>query len=197
MNNHISFVERLRAWSALLPFLLLLAATYWLNQQVQPLATKPDASKRHDPDYIVDNLSTTTLDEKGVPHFTMTAQQMRHYPDDDSTDMVEPRLTSLYADRPPVHVSAKRGEVSSKGEQVFLHDNVKVVRDADAERSRMVLTTSYLHVLPDSDLADTDRPVHIVDDSNVVDAVGMKLNNRTGVIQLLAHVSSTHETAKR
>ena len=194
--TNISFVERLRAWSALLPLLLLLAATYWLDQQVQPLSPRPDDSKRHDPDYIVNDLSATTLDDKGRVHYIMAAQKMLHYPDDDSTYLEEPRLTSLYPDRPPVHVSARRGEVSSKGEQVFLHDDVRVVRDAGAKQGQMVLTTSYLHVLPDSDTADTDRPLTIVDDYNVVNAVGMKLNNRTGVIQLLAGVTSQHESAK-
>lgn len=194
--NHIGLRERLRAWSALLPLLLLLGATYWLDQQVKPLPPRPDDAKRHDPDYIVSDLSATTLNEKGQVHYIMSAQKMLHYPDDDSTYLQEPRLTSLYPDRPPVHVSAKRGEVSSKGEQVFLHDDVVVVRDAGPTQGKMVLTTSYLHVLPDSDKADTDRPVNIVDNYNVVDAVGMKLNNKTGVIQLLAQVTSRHETVK-
>ncbi|MBI1174847.1 MAG: LPS export ABC transporter periplasmic protein LptC [Sideroxydans sp.] len=195
--NHLSFIERLRAWLALLPLLLLLGATYWLNQQVQPLPPKPDDSKRHDPDYIIDNLSATTLNEQGVPHYIMGAQKMLHYPDDDSTHMEEPQLTSLYPDRPAVHVSARHGKISGEGDQVFLYDDVKVVRDATATQSEMTFTSSYLHVLPDNDLADTDRPVTIIDDSNVVHAIGMKLNNRTGVIQLLAQVNSQHETAKR
>ena len=35
--NPLSMLDRLRAWSALLPLLLLLAAAYWLNVQVQRL----------------------------------------------------------------------------------------------------------------------------------------------------------------
>jgi len=71
-----------------------------------------------------------------------------------------------------------------------------VVRDASATQSQMTLTTSYLHVLPDQDLADTDRPVTIVNDSTVVNGIGMKLNNRTGVVQLLSQVRSQHEVTK-
>ena len=126
--THITFFDRLRTWSVLLPFLLLLGATYWLDQQVQPLPPHTDENKRHAPDYIVNSLSATTLDEHGKPHYLMTAEKMVHYPDDDSTHMVKPQLISLYADRPPVYVSALRGEVSSAGDQVFLHDDVKVMR---------------------------------------------------------------------
>lgn len=190
------FIERLHTWSVLLPLLLLLGATYWLNQQVQPLPPQPNDSKRHDPDYIINDLSVTTLDAHGKPHYLMDAEKMIHYPDDDSTQMVEPRLTSLYPDRPPVHVSARRGKLSSEGDQVFLYDDVKVVREASPTQSEMVFTTSYLHVLPNQDLADTDRPVTIVNDSTVVNGTGMKLNNRTGVAQLLAHVRSQHETTQ-
>ena len=194
--THITFLDRLRTWSALLPLLLLLGATYWLDQQVLPLPPHADDSKRHDPDYIINNLSATTLNEHGKPHYLMTAEKMVHYPDDDSTHMVQPRMVSLHADRPPVYVSALRGKVSSDGEQVFLQDDVKVVRGASASRSQMTFTTSFLHVLPDQDLADTDRPVTIVDDSTVVNGVGMKLNNKTGVAELLAQVVSQHEPAQ-
>jgi lipopolysaccharide export system protein LptC len=194
--THITFFERLRTWSVLLPLLLLLGATYWLDQQVLPLPPRADDSKRHDPDYIINSLSATTLDEQGKPHYLMSAVKMIHYPDDDSTHMVEPRLVSLYANRPPVHVSARRGEVSNQGDQVFLYDDVKVVREAGASQSQMTFTTSFLHVLPDQDIADTDRPVTIVDDSTVVNGIGMKLNNRTGIAELLAQVRSQHETAQ-
>jgi lipopolysaccharide export system protein LptC len=194
--THISFLERLQTWSVLLPLLLLLGATYWLNQQVQPLPPQPDDSKRHDPDYIINDLSVTALNEYGKPHYLMAAQEMIHYPDDDSTHMVDPQLTSLYADHAPIRVSARRGKVSSDGDQIFLYDDVEVVREAGATQSKMTFTTSYLHVLPDQDLADTDQPVTIVSDNTVVHGTGMTLNNRTGVAHLLAQVRSQHEIAQ-
>ncbi len=40
-------LERLRAWSALLPLVALLAGTYWLSQQVRPLPPTPDYKARH------------------------------------------------------------------------------------------------------------------------------------------------------
>ena len=189
-------LQRLREWSTLLPLLLLLAATYWLNQQVQPLPSKPDSSKRHDPDFIIGKFSATTLNEQGVPRFLMSAQKMIHYPDDDSTHLEEPQLTSFFPGRPTIYSSAKRGEVSSKGDEVFLHDEVRLVRAASATQSEMTFTTTYLHAVPDRELADTDRPVTMIDAYNVVHAVGLQLDNRARVIKLLAQVTSQHEPAK-
>ena len=89
-------LHRLREWSPLLPLLLLLAGTWWLNQQVQPLPPAADGSKRHDPDFIVSRFSATTLNENGTPHFLMSAEKMVHYPDNDTTYLDEPRLNSLH-----------------------------------------------------------------------------------------------------
>ena len=195
MNNPTT-LDRLIAWSALLPLLLLLAAAYWLNQQVQPLPPKPDSSKRHDPDYIISQFSATTLNEQGAPRFLMSAKKMLHYPDDDSTHLEEPRLTSLAPDRPVLYATARRGTISGKGDEIFLHDEVKIVRAASASQSELVFTTSYLRVIPERDLADTDQAVTVTDAHNRTSAVGMQLDHKARLVKLLAQVRSRHEIAK-
>ena len=188
-------LELLRAWSALLPLLALLAGTYWLNQQVLPLPPAPDYKARHDPDYIVNDFSAVTLGITGAPRFMLTAQEMEHYPDDDTTHLVEPRLTSPYQDKPTVRISAERGEVSHNGDEVFLHDGVLVVRDASAKQGEMKISTSYLHAVPDDETADTDRPVAITEDRGVTTAVGMKLDSKARLLKLLSRVRSQYEVA--
>jgi lipopolysaccharide export system protein LptC len=189
-------MQRLREWSPLLPLLLLLGATYWLNMQVHPLPQEPDSNKRHDPDLIVSKLVATTLDEQGVPHFILSAQKMVHYPDDDSTHLDQPQLSTLYPDQPPVYTSARQGEISSKGKDVFLHDEVRLVRAASTTQSEMTLTTTYLHAVPDLGLMDTDRPVTMMDAHNVIHAVGMTFDNKTRILKLLAQVKSLHEITR-
>lgn len=197
MSTHPSTLDRLRAWSALLPLLFLLAAAYWLNQQVQPLPAKPDSSKRHDPDFIVNNFSAATLNEQGTPRFMIAAKKMLHYPDDDSTHLEDPQLTSISPDRPALHASASNGSISGRGDEVFLRDNVKIIRAASARQSELVFTTTYLHVIPDRELAETDQPVTIMDAHNRINAIGMQLDNKTRVIKLLAQVRSEHDIANK
>lgn len=189
-------LHRLREWFPLLPLLLLLAGTYWLNQQVRPIPPKPDDRKRHDPDFIVDNFAATTLDEQGLPRFQMSARKMVHYPDDDSTHLDAPQLNSFFADHPTIIAFAKKGEISSKGEDVYLRDDVKLVRAASDTQSEMTFTTDYLHVIPDKDLADTDRPVTLVDAHNEIHAVGLKFDYKARLVTLLSQVRSQHEIVK-
>jgi len=195
MTEHRA-IDRLRAWSALLPLLMLLAGTYWLSRQVLPLPPTPDYKARHDPDYIVTNFSAVTLNAQGAPRFKVAAQQMEHYPDDDTTHLLAPSLISPSADKPPIQISAKRGEVSHNGDEVFLRDDVTVVRPAYGKQGDMTITTSYLHVVPDEERADTDRPVTLTETRGTVSAVGMNLDSKARVVKLLAKVRSQYEPAK-
>jgi len=187
---------RLREWYPLLPLLLLLAGTYWLSMQVRPPQVTADDSKRHDPDYIVENFSATTLNQQGLPRFMMTAREMMHYPDDDSTHLSEPTLNSYYPDQPAITATSRTGEISSKGEDVFLRDEVRLVRAASADQSEMSLRTDYLHVIPNRDMAETDRPVTLEDAHNVIHATGMKFDYKARVVKLLSQVTSQHEIVK-
>lgn len=191
-----SRLHRLYEWTPLLPLLALLLATYWLYQQVQPLPSKADSSKRHDPDIVISDFSALTLDELGAPRFRLSAQQLMHYPDDDSTHLQSPRLSSLYPDRPPVYTSAMRGEISSGGDEIFLREGVKIVRASDGTQNERTFTTEYLHIIPDRDLAETDQAVTIMDAHNTIHAVGMRFDNKARVVQLLSQVRSQHENTK-
>lgn len=191
MNTH-SFMEKARAWLPLLPLLLLLAAAYWLNQQVQPLP-QIQGQQRHDVDYVVDNFSAVTLNLQGNPRFTLSAEKLWHYPDDDTTHLQMPRVSSLYADRPPVITSAQTGTISSKGDDVYLYDEVRVVRPASGDVGEQRFSTGYLHVVPDRDWAETNQAVVMTSQYNVIRGVGMELDNKARTAKLLSSVRATHE----
>jgi lipopolysaccharide export system protein LptC len=193
----MTFASRVRYWLPLAPLLGLVGITYWLNQQVQPEPGKPDGSQRHDPDAIMENFSAIRLNEQGAPRFIMAAKKMQHYPDDDSTTLEVPRLTTLSPDQPPIHIIARQGTVSSGGDEIFLRHDVEVLREASAQRGELRLHTEYLHVLPDRDWADTDRAITIVDAHNTVHAVGLEMDNKARTLKLLSQVRSEHAPNKK
>jgi lipopolysaccharide export system protein LptC len=186
------FSSRIRYWLPLLPLFGLLGATYWLNQQVQPEPAKRDSNKRHDTDAIIENFTATKLNEQGAPAFIMAATKLLHYPDDDSTSLETPRITMLSAEQPTIYAIAKHGAISSKGDVVLLHGDVEVLREASAKQSGLTLQTDYLNILPDLNLANTDRPVVVVDAHNIVYATGLEMDNRTRTLKLLSQVRSEH-----
>lgn len=185
-------IDKARSWLPLLPLLLLLLATYWLDKQVQPL-TQTQNQQRHDVDYVVDNFSAITLNQQGQPRYTLSAEKLWHYPDDDSTHLQMPKITSLYADRPPTLTSAQTGMISSKGDDVYLYDDVSVLRPASGDIGEQRFATGYLHVIPDRDWAETNQSVVMTNQYNIIRAVGMELDNKARTVKLLSRVRANHE----
>jgi lipopolysaccharide export system protein LptC len=185
--------------TATLPFLLLAALaalTFWLDLIVQPVARAPEVAPRHDPDYIVDNLSAVRTDETGRAAYTLAASRMVHYSDDDTTLLTQPRLVSYKSARAPLTITSREATVSGDGDNVYFRDDVVVTRAASGEQSQMVMRTSFLHVIPDESIARTDRPVTITDAATVVDAVGLELNSETRILKLLSRVRGTYDPTK-
>lgn len=183
--------ERVRHWLPLLPLLGLLAVTYWLNQQVQ-LDTPAEGKKLHIPDAIMENFSALSLDEQGRRKGTMAGRKMLHYPDDDSSEIIQPHLTSHAANRPPLHLTAHKGVVLNKGEEVILQQAVLVRREPTPEAREMRMYTEQLRALPDKDWCGTDLPVRMEQGQDVMSAVGMEMNNQTQQVWLRANIRADY-----
>ncbi len=193
----MSFINRFRYWLLLLPMLGLLVITYWLNQQAQTEPAKLDDSKRHGPDAIVENFSATSLDDQGVPRLIVTAKKMQHFPDDDSATLDLPHFTSLSAERPAIHASAQSGILSSKGDEVFLHGKVELLRVASAQQDKLTLQTEYLHIVPGRDWVSTDRAVTAFDTHYTVHAIGLEMDTKTRTLKLLSQIRSEYVARKK
>jgi lipopolysaccharide export system protein LptC len=161
---------------------MLAGMSYWLELATRPLATGSDGKLRHDPDFIIEKFEVRRFDPQGSLQHTLIADQMRHYPDDDSTVVLAPRLT--YHRMPPTFVSAREARLDSKGKHVELIDAVRVTRAGEAGTPDTVLTTTRLHVFPDDEIARTSVPVTITQGQSHVDGSGLNVDNKTSIYVL-------------
>jgi lipopolysaccharide export system protein LptC len=181
-------------WFGLMLLALLAALTFWVDKVAEPPAAKRDGSTRHDPDYIVNNFSTLRTNGFGNPRYKLEGTEMRHFPDDDSTELTKPRFSLFSLKKPTTEIIADRGQVSSNGENVYFMDNVKVVRAATQRKAEMTVLTDYLHIIPDQDFAKTDRPVTILQaPRTVIHAVGMEFYKKQGIVNLHHKVKVHYE----
>jgi len=187
--------ERPTAWLPIALIGLLAALTFWLDRVVQPPGSAAGAS-RHDPDYIVDNLSAVRIGPAGRERYTLSASTTVHYPDDDTTLLTRPRFVSYGSEKAPVTITANQGVVSAKGDHVYFQDDVRVTRAPRGDQGELVMRTAFLHVIPDQNLARTDRAVTITDAATVVTAVGLELNSETHVVRLLSNVRGIYDPSK-
>jgi lipopolysaccharide export system protein LptC len=188
--------DRLTTAAPLILVALLAGLTFWLERMVQPVARVGDKVTRHEPDYIVEKLSAVSMNEKGTAAYTLSAERMMHYPDDDTTVLAAPRIVSYGAAKSPVTITASEAVVSANGEHVYFQDDVRVTRAAHGNYSELLVRTDFLHVIPDQNIARTDRSVTITDAATTVTAVGFELNNETHVMKLHSRVQGTYDPAK-
>ena len=175
---------------------ILAGLTFWVNEAVQPV-NKGTQSARHDPDFIIDNIVAHRMDVNGNIKHTLYADRMTHYPDDDTTDLLSPRLVNNASRGAPMTITSKTGKVSSGGEHVYFETDVRATRAAYGKQSELVLETSFLHVTPDENVARTDRPVTITDAHTVARAIGLELNSDTRIIKFLSEFKGTYHDPGR
>jgi lipopolysaccharide export system protein LptC len=168
--------------------------TLWLEHAAR-IEEKPPALRRHDPDYIVSDFTTTTYDRQGDPITRLAAARMVHFPDDDSTELEAPRVVQSKPDQPRMTVRAERGALSREGDEIFLYDNVVLTREADGRSPEARMTTSFLHVLRDRSLVRTDREVQFVEPGRTLSGRGMEYHTDTRELLLAADVKGVMEPA--
>jgi lipopolysaccharide export system protein LptC len=164
------------------PLLLMLALallTFWLEQTVREEEGVHPSLRRHDADYFAEKMLLTRYGADGGVESTLAASKMLHYPDDDSTELIAPRMVQSKPNQPRVTVTAARGSLTRDGEEVFLFDEVLLVRDAAKGSPATTMRTSFLHVVRAKSLVRTDREVVISEEGRVLSGRGMEYNNDT------------------
>ena len=182
------------------PLLLMLALaglSLWLERTVREEEGLHPSLRRHDPDYIIENLVHTRFNSLGAVESTLVASKMVHYPDDDTTELVAPRMVQTKPNEPRVTLTADRGTLSQDGEEVFLYDNVVLVREGGPDRSETRMRTSFMHIVQARSLMRTDRDVLITEEDRVLSGRGMEYHNDSKEMFLRERVRGRFEPRKR
>jgi lipopolysaccharide export system protein LptC len=174
--------------------LALAALTFWLDRKVQPPPVPRDGSTRHDPDFEIDGYTAMRMNPDGSQRYAIQGAQLVHYPDDSSTELVEPRFVHYDPKTAPVRIRSDRATLSNDGDIAEFFGNVRIVREPYDRSPAMTLDTEYLELIPDADLARTDRPLVMTQGATRVESTGMRFDNRRRVLELLADVKVTYAT---
>jgi lipopolysaccharide export system protein LptC len=200
MDRTRDALDKLVAWSPVLLLGALAALTYWLDAQVQPQPVRRDGSARHDPDLFLQDFRAITFDAQGQPRETLAAVRAEHFPDDDSAELVSPRLALSETGRPTMTITADRGRIEGGREQGDFIGNVRVTRAASDRPSDdgspsgpVTLHTESLHVLTKEQRVQTDKPVTIEEPRGIIRGRGLEFDNKAKTVRLKSQVSGTFQ----
>ena len=168
--------------------------SYWVQVSVENESEKRGNKLSNSPDYFLTNFKTIQTESNGSIHFILSANEMTHFAQDDTTRLKKPLFIRYKNNLPSSKIEGRIGLVSTNGEEMQIIDNVKVVRLESETKPKMELFTDQLTVLPNKDQAFTKRPVRITQDpKTVVNAIGMNYDKKNGIMTLLGKVRVHYE----
>lgn len=168
--------------------------SYWVQVSVENESEKRGNKLSNSPDYFLTNFKTIQTESNGSIHFILSANEMTHFAQDDTTRLKKPLFIRYKNNLPSSKIEGGIGLVSANGEEVQIIDNVKIVRLESETKPKMELFTDQLTVLPNKDQAFTKRPVRITQDpKTVVNAIGMNYDKKNGIMTLLGKVRVHYE----
>ncbi len=178
-------------WIALL-LVLVAALSWWLQSSSVPGSQSTADQDRHEPDYYMEQFVTTSLNAMGQPAYKLYADNLLHYPDDDSATLEKPHLVVFRDEKEFWDIRADAGLVLNSGESVLLQGKVIILRVMPDDVEALQVTTSDLTVRPDDKYAETAAEVTIKDDRGVTTAVGMWADLNKRRVELLSNVRGTY-----
>jgi lipopolysaccharide export system protein LptC len=181
--------------SFLFPFMvlvLLAGLSFWLASATDVPLTRNDKAALHEPDSFVNQLTFYRHDASGRLKYRLAAPRLEHFPDDDSTRIEAPLLTSYREDGPEVTLSGKWATVTEAGKHILVEEDVVVTRAAYGKRSAMVARTPELVILPDEGRAFNQHPVRITEGESWLKGVGVEIDYHRGLFTLKSRVSGEY-----
>jgi len=180
-------------WPWIIVMTALAVATGWLLQRLDEDSLGITPQERHEPDYYMERFAKMSMDAEGRPDNKLAAEFMVHYPDDDSTELVRPKIEIYNGAERPWIVVAERGWVSANNEVILLYGPVEIWRNDSAGNRGLEVLTRDLRILTDEDYAESDNPTTVRSRTSTTEALGMRARFGVGRLELLNAVRGHHE----
>tara|TARA_B100000686_G_C16775722_1_gene968333 strand:+ start:893 stop:1483 length:591 start_codon:yes stop_codon:yes gene_type:complete len=182
----------------LILIILVALATFWADKTVWQSTREQNKAPQENPDYIMENFSTYSVDHISGKHENLLAEKMLHFIADGTTYFEQPRLINSKINESGMRVRADQANMSGD-KDIYLNGNVKVIRydtslnnSKNKDRKKTTMLTNYLHINRDDDTAKTNKPVTIIQNNTIINAIGVEIDNSTQTIHLLSKVKFAH-----
>nr|VFK67446.1 MAG: lipopolysaccharide export system protein LptC [Candidatus Kentron sp. UNK]VFK71918.1 MAG: lipopolysaccharide export system protein LptC [Candidatus Kentron sp. UNK] len=208
----------IRRW--LLPlglFILLLGSSWLLERLGQDTVEQVGDTGQEEPDYLLDNFTTTSVNVTGRAEYRLKARHMVHYPITETKELEKPYLIFFDTERqdrsqkvpidredlpstyPGWHVESERGRILGKGkdEVVFLLGQVHMWKNDEAGAMEIEVHTRDLRILPDANYGDTNEAVTIRTATSETHGIGMRARTKPNHLELLSRVRTIYEKPSR
>ena len=130
----------------LLVLLVVAAASWWLSDVLFQKEKTLHVTSERRPDYVIENFSSSVMDKQGEKKYVLEAEQLRHYPGDEVSELDKPYLIQFSATAPPVHTHADHGLLYHQNKRILMTGNVEITRKEQGSSAKSVVTANRLDI---------------------------------------------------
>jgi len=188
--------------------LVIVASTIWLNTKMEQTASQEiRVSSTQLPDYYMTDFIIRGKDVGGLPKFQLAAVRMKHYPYDDHSDLVKPKMLFYTQDGPPWNVESETGRINNvkyqsglknlTSKRITLYGRVTIIQPKSDKGPEVKIHTRDLKYEPTTNYLSTDNSVEYQSGANKIKGVGLRANLKDGFIRILNKSRARYEPAKK
>lgn len=150
--------------------LLLAGLSLWLFLHDSAEPPQQTTELRRTSDMAMTDFTMTIMDLNGEPERVIRGDEMAHYPDDDSTEIINPITAFLEPGQDNWEITANHGYTEGEGDEILLTGNV-IITNKNNPAFNMLTEKLTLHT--GDNTAYTDAAVTIHSPQGVTDSVGL------------------------
>ena len=182
-----------RYWIIAPLLLLAILSRNWVEDPAgEPIETTIDM-RASQADYYLEAFETRKFDVEGNPQYVMKGDTLSHYPEDDRSVIVEPRLV-VYRNDVVWQMSSPRGVFTPQPDTFVLDGEVSMLRSGSGSDEDVKLETSNVVVMTEANKVTTDQPITVTAENWQLRSIGLESNIDDGTLKLLSNVTARYET---
>ena len=182
----------------LLLILIIAFITYWLKIEVEKELLTKNNNVVSGPEFYLNNFNSVQTKKNGDVKFIIKAYKMEDFDYAEYAILKKPHFIRYKNSQPYSYIKSNIGKVISGGDEYLFSDNVILTRVETNKKRRMELFTDELDIFPNINIVLTKKPVKIIQEPSIeIYGVGMKYDNKEGIVKLLSNVKVHYDNPRK
>lgn len=188
---HLRLLESATAYLPVLLMGLLALGTWWLVKNTPlPEAEQAPLPPRHEPDYTMQRFTVQRFAADGRLNVQVEGDELRHFPDNDTLEIENPRIRAIGPDGRVTLASARRALSNADGSEVQLFGAAQVQREAAAGQAAIEFRSEFLHAFFATERVRSHLPVLVKRGTSELRAGGLEYDNLARVVELKGRIKA-------
>jgi len=170
---------------------LLGGLSHWIDRTVR-LPAESTAAQMREPVSIIEDFRALKTGPDGQPRYRLVARKLKHFNNDQPSELIEPRFSQQTETGGTTHVDARSAVVSPDGNTVTLEQAVHLERNGLDGAGGLKLSTERLVVHPDLGQVVAPGRVELSTDLWHATAGRMELDSHSRTVKLSGRVRAVY-----